>query len=128
MALLFLKAWWKEIAIALIVGGGIWYVNHLQNTVDKQKQQLVVQAAQNKVLIENDQVLQNAINATNKSFEAIDKIDKNNKEQFAKLQTVVNSTNTTISKRLAAILVEKKPQNCDQTIQYLIDAAKGYSK
>ena len=128
MFLLFLKSWWKEIAIALAVVGGIWYVHHLQSTVADQEKQIAVATAQNKVLEENQKTLQSAIDVTNKSFEAIDKIDKTNKEQFAKLQTVVGTSNEVISKRLAVILAEKKPQTCEESIQYLIGAVKGYSK
>jgi hypothetical protein len=126
--MIFLQMWWKELVVAAVVAGGIWYVHHLQTTVEDQAKTIAVQEAQATVLKANQELLQTAIDATNKSFERIDKVDKLNKDQFAKLQTTVSASSDALAKRLTGILAGKKPVTCEETIQYLIDASKGYSK
>ena len=126
--LFLLKTFWKEIAIAIFVLGFAWYVRHLYITVQEQTLTIKIVQAENKILRDNESKLLGAMNATTKSFEKIDGITQQINDRFKTLNNQISSTTNTLNNQLTSILNEQKPIDCPATINYLIDAAKGYAK
>jgi len=57
IAVLFLKKWWKEILIVLVVIGAAWYVQNLRSTVKKQATTITQMEIVNKTLTESNKTL-----------------------------------------------------------------------
>lgn len=128
LVLMFLKSWWKEIAIALIVAAGIFYVQHLRSTVAENAITIGNLTTENKVMKDNNDKLQGAITAQNASLEKIAKGADDTKAKFTTLNANVKSANANLATTLKGILADKKPQTCQDTINYLLDAVKDYPK
>lgn len=126
MFLKILQTYWKEIALLLVVCLGVWYVQHLRSTVERQAEAISTLEASVKVYKHNDEVMTNALESVKQSFKIIDEIDRKNKETFAQMEKVVNANNGKLAQQLRGMLSDKKPVTCDETIQYLIDAKGAY--
>lgn len=126
LAATFGKQYWKEILLAIIVVSGVLYVRHLYTTVADQKVTIKQMEAAEVIYKENDKKMTAALAAIDKSFGIIEEVDRQNKENFTKLQQLVNTNNGKLASQLKTILGEKKPQTCEETIEYLISAKGAY--
>lgn len=124
----FLRKWWKEIFIILVIAGGWFYYKHLVNTIDDQRTQIAQLETAKQILEDNNKKLIGAIDANNAAINKLAESTDATKKNFAALGSTVKTQNTNLEARLRAILAEKKPLTCDDTIQYLIDAVKDYPK
>lgn len=115
---------WKQLMIAAVIGAAIWYVSHLQTTVKNQAETIKNQLAAIDIYEENDKKMMNSLNAVTKSFEQIDLISQQNAKNFEVLKTLVSTNGGKLSAKLDQMSRDKKPQTCEETIQYLIDARK----
>lgn len=128
LILMFLKSWWKEIAVALIVAAGIFYVENLRSTVADDKVTIGNLTTENKIMKDNNDKLQGALTAQNASLEKIAQGADDTKAKFTALNSSVKSSSANLATTLKGILADKKPQTCQDTITYLLDAVKGYQK
>lgn len=126
IALLFLKKWWKEIALALVVVAGIWYVVHLQNTVETQKTTITQLTIANKTLTDSNTALKNTVVANNKTIAELGQSAAQTKEEFAKLSGRVDQQTHQLLAKLQNVMKTPVPTTCNDTIKYMIDAAPSY--
>lgn len=126
IGLMFLKKWWKEILIVLVVVAGIWYVRNLQNTVEEQKVTITQMKMANDTLKESNRVLTNTVTANNKTIEELSKGADKTKQEFDKLNSKVAQQTTELTRRLKDILNRPAPVTCEDTIDYLLEAVPTY--
>lgn len=124
----FAKNNWKLIAAAVVVGAIAWYHHSLTSEIADQKEKIVSLETANTVLKENNDKLEGVIEANNASIKLLAEGAQQTKKDFATLNSNVNKSAKDLEKRLTGILNEAKPQTCEATIQYLLDAVKGYPK
>lgn len=128
MALIFLKAWWKEILIALIIAAAALYVHNLNSTIADQTKTISDLKLENTIVKDNNAKLEAAISANNAAITKLADGAESTKSAFEKLNTNVKGQLNGLDGRLKTILASKKPVTCEETIQYLIDGAKEYQK
>ena len=128
IGLMFLKKWWKEILIALVIIGAIWYVRNLQNTVEEQKVTITQMELANATLKESNRTLTNTVTANNKTIAELGKGADQTKREFDKLNIQVEHQTSVLTKRLKDIMSRKAPVTCDDTITYMLEAAPTYKQ
>jgi hypothetical protein len=126
IALIFLKKWWKEILLALVVIGAIWYVRNLQNTVEEQRTTISQMNLVNQTLTASNKTLTSTVTANNKTIEELSKGADQTRREFEKLSIQVEHQSTVLSKRLKDLLGRPVPVTCDDTIKYLIEVAPSF--
>lgn len=126
--LAFLKGNWKIVAIGLVILGAFLYVQNLRSSNEKLSTQVTQLKQDKKTLEENQQKLETTISAQNQSISKLSEAASSTQKNFDKLAALVNSSSADLSKRLSQVKQETKPKTCDDTIQYLINATKEYSK
>lgn len=118
------KHHWKLIIALVVIVLTLAYVAILHGTISEQSNRIAELTAANVTLKENNVRLQSAITLSNT---AIDKLaqgaDATNKA-FKGLNSLVKAQSSDLEARLRIILQEKKPQTCEDTILYLIQAAR----
>lgn len=124
----FIKSNWKIIAVVAVVAAAVLYHNHLTSTIKRQEQTITQLESVNAVLEQNVKTLEGAVKANNESIKLLAEGAESTKQQFAALDKTVQQSSAKLSRQLGGILAEPKPQTCDASIQYLIDAAKGFKK
>lgn len=128
IALVFLKRWWKEILIVLVIAGAVFYVWNLRSTVKEQAVTITQLEMANKTLKDSNKTLTNTVTANNKTIAELSKGAAQTKEDFMKLNAQVEAQTAILTKRLKSILNQPAPVTCDETIQYLIDAVPTYNQ
>lgn len=124
----FLRSYWKEILVALIVAAIAGYWFHLEHTIDSQATQIIQLQTSVDTLKDNNVKLVGVIDANNQAVNKIAEASTATLTAFGTLNSTVSKQSGTLNAALAAVRAEKKPQTCDDTIKYLVDAAKGYQK
>ena len=125
---LFLRSYWKEIAIALVVLGAYWYVTNLQSTVKDQERDIRTLTAEKVVLEANNVVLETAIKTTNAALGKFADAGGKTQREFDKVNAHVTAQSQVLFGKLASVAKDKKPVTCEATIQYLVDGAKEFKK
>lgn len=131
LGLFFAKHWKGLLLLGMLAATvfSIWfYLNGLYSTIDAQAKQVTELTAANKVLTDNNEKLTVALNASNQSIKALADGADQTKKAFNGLSTTVKTQTATLDSRLKSILTEKKPVTCEDTILYLLRAAKEYQK
>lgn len=123
-----IKSNWKIIAVVALVGAVALYYNHLTSTIAKQTLTIAQLEDVNRILEQNVETLESAVKANNESIKLLAEGAETTKQQFDALDKTVQQSSARLSRQLSGILSEPKPQTCDASIQYLIDAAKGFRK
>lgn len=124
----FVLKWWKELVIALVVVGAIWYVNNLQHTVETQRNTIAQLNVNNKLLQDSNKTLTDTVTANNKTIADLSKSAEATKRAFDKLSGQVDDQTAVLTKRLKDIMSRPVPVTCDDTISYMIDAAPTYKQ
>lgn len=122
----FLKAWWKEIFIVLVVLGAVAYVRDLQLTVERQAVTIAQMDIIKNTLIQSNETLTATIKQNSQALAELSEGADFTKEEFAKLNGRVASQTQEIADRLKGILNKPVPVTCEDTIDYMIDAAPTY--
>lgn len=128
LVLLFLKSWWKEIAVALLVASAFFYVYHLKSTISDQALQINNLSIENQIVKQNNTKLEASINATNEAIGKLAEGSVKTQKAFNSLNVNVKSQVVGLDAKLAQVLADKKPADCAATIKYLVDAVKDYQK
>lgn len=118
----------KEIFVigALLALLGFVAKQHFDTVAAEQK--LAVCEANSKTLAENNAKLTQAVNDANDMVNRFEKFTSDTKTRFDSLTKGVDLSNKALATQLQSILKEKRPQTCEEAIQYLIDAQKEYAK
>jgi predicted transcriptional regulator len=124
----FIQKFWLPILVTIVVGYGVWYVNNLRNTVESQKRDIAELQVQKAALQASNDQLAASIQVSNAAINEIRKLAPNTKQEFAKLQATVSSQSDALAARIKQILADKKPQTCEETIHYLINAQGEYKR
>lgn len=124
----FIRSYWKQILVALIIASVVGYWFNLVHTIDNQKAQIIQLQSSIDTLKDNNTKLVGTIDANNNAVEKIADASTATLQAFSTLNSTVSKQSNSLAATLAAIKNEKKPQTCDDTIKYLIDAAHGYAK
>lgn len=128
IVLKFLAKWWKEIFIALVLIGAVFYVRHLQSTVEDQRNTIAQMQSANQILKDSNKKLTDTVTANNKTIDELHKGADQTKAAFEKLNAQVEHQTQVLSKRLQDVLSRPVPVTCDDTIKYMIDAVPTYKQ
>lgn len=120
------KLWWKPLLAAFVVAGAATYVIRLRDTITDQQRQIATLEVENEIVKANNAVLTASIQASNQAIDKLADGAKTTQQAFASLSSNVKGQLQGLDKRLQQISFEAKPATCEDTIKYLIDAAKGY--
>lgn len=113
-------------AVALAAAAALWgYVNHLSTTIKLRDQTITNLTTENTIIKANNALLESSINANNEAISVIAAGASDTKAAFASLNKNVQQHIKTLDGRLKDILSEQKPETCEATIKYLLDAAVG---
>lgn len=121
-----LKEYWKYIAVFAVVVAAWVYHNHLTSTISTQRSTITELTVSNAMLTANNLTLQAAIKDTNASIETLYEKTSSTGTAFDNLNKTIQVQNNLLAKKLAALLSDKKPSTCEDTIRYLIEAKKDY--
>lgn len=124
--LLWLRDNWKVAAIAAIIIAIVVYVESLRVEIALKDGKITSLQADLAVAQQNNITLTGAVNAQNDAVGKISALADQTKRGFDALGVNVAQQTSVLDSRLAAILKDKKPVTCEDTVKYLIDAAKGY--
>lgn len=116
-----IKTYWREILIALIVVAGYMYVAGLKLTIAEQAKQMEIDKINITTLTANNGKLEASIKDANVMIDKFDQFTADTKKQFAGLNKDVAARNQTLATQIQDILREKKPQTCEEAINYLIN-------
>lgn len=119
---------WKIVLLALVVGGAYFYVRGLQNEIRDQQEKIATLQLENQIVKDNNVKLEGALTASNEAIGKLAAGAAQTKKDFATLNANVKGQSSKLEERLRQILAEKKPETCEATIDYLIDAVKEYAK
>jgi predicted nucleic acid-binding Zn-ribbon protein len=120
--------YWKYLLVAALVAGAFLYINGLKSTIADQEKQIDALTLENQIVKDNNAKLEGAITASNEAIGKLSTGAADTKKQFDNLNTTVKNQTAGLELRLRGILAEKKPQTCEDTIQYLLRAVEEYSK
>ncbi len=128
IALTLLRKYWKVLLVIIAILAVVLYMRGLYSTIDDQSQQITNLTTANKTLTDNNIKLEATITASNKAIEQMSKNAEKTTNAFANLDKSVRAQTGNLEDRLRRIMQDKKPQTCEDTILYLIEAAKEMSK
>ena len=120
----FLKKNWQIVALVLLIGGSYLYVKSLidQNAaLNNEVTELKVANA----TIENSRVaLKVAIDSQNSEIQKWVNVGRKSKKDFDDLKSTIEKQRQASALELQKILQEKKPETCQEAINYLVDGVK----
>jgi hypothetical protein len=119
-----IKRYWREAVIAALLAACAYGYN----VITTQSSLLNNVEANNKVLIDNNTKLQDAVSNVNDLIGKFDQYSADTKKRFDTINGDVKNSNSALAQQLATIMKDKKPATCEEAMAYLIDANKGYSK
>lgn len=124
----FLAKWWKEIFIAVVIAGGMFYVYHLNQTVDSQRDTIARLSVDKKLLADDNSQLRRVIVANSETIAEMSKATTKTKADFEALAAHVSSQTQILTTRLRELKNQPIPVTCDDTINYMIKAAPSYKE
>lgn len=129
----FFREYWREAIVVVLITGALAFVLRQHLTIKDQAQaikekeeQLAIAHTNIQNLMNNTTKLENALKDANKMVERFDRFSSETKFKFNQLNQNVSSNNQSLTNQIQDILREKKPQTCEEAIQYLIDANREY--
>lgn len=125
---LFMKRWWKELIVVIAIAAVVLHYRSLTSTIEDQRVSIATLTNENTIIKQNNEKLEQAIVASNKSIELLAAGTSQTKKDFATLNKAVKGQASDLEVKLRGILAEAPPQSCEDTIKYLVDAVKGYPK
>lgn len=122
----FVRQNWAALVLVAASLGAWGYISSLRSTITDQRTALNKKSEEIRVLTENNQALETALSASNAAVEKLSSSANQTKRDFAALSTTVTKQTTEMERRLMEVLQEKTPQSCEDSIKYLIEAARKY--
>lgn len=127
---LLIKYWpiLATIALALAV---FFYWNHRTTLIEQQQQQITNLITEKAKLEERcnqeKQQLLTAIEQQNQAIEKLQRLNQRNKNLIKQSKDDIAKTQKFYNEQINKILSEKKPEDCKQAIEYLINAGRDIS-
>ena len=110
----FMGKYWKPIALVILIAGLALYRSYLIGEIEDRDVQIVA-------LKEEKLDLTAAIQQQNAEIDKWVNIGRAEKLKYQNLQNTLNAMKQAHEKELNVILKEKKPETCEEAIQYLIE-------
>jgi uncharacterized protein HemX len=118
-----IKYWYLFIIVALL-GGGYWYVQHLQDEVEQQKAKVVqLEKTLDECIVDRDHYAA-TIKSLNDEVRQWEQMSAEQKKKFEALNGSLAKMQQQYNKRIQELLARPKPKTCDESIQFLIDAGR----
>lgn len=134
-AIEYVKTHRRTIAVVVVVAIPVFYIWHLHATINTQQTTIATQQAtiaradaDIKILKDNASTLESAVTDANAMISMFDKFSRDTKITFDKMNQTSVRQNAALALKIQTILTETPPLTCEESIQYLISAAKGYAK
>lgn len=123
-----LQKYWKQLLVVALIAIPVLYVMNLKDTIRDQEQQITKLKDENTILQTNVSTLQQAVATSNKAVDKLSDAASVTKRNFATLNSSISYQTDQLAAKLQDIMQSGRPITCGDTIQYLIDANKGYPK
>ena len=124
----FIKDNWKVVLAAVLVIALVVYVEGLRVEIAMKDSKITSLESDLLTVKQNNATLTSALSTQNGAIDKIGELAAQTKKSFDALGVNVTQQTTQLDARLMAILKDKKPITCEDTIKYLIDASKGYKQ
>jgi len=130
-----IKKFWPYILIGLAILGVYFYwqgllgdIKDLNAEIGRKNTEIATLETRLSTCEANFAGVKGSLDVQNSALGKIDGLLKKNQNDWKALVGKIDSSNDELSKRLAGILQEKKPETCEAAIKYLLDARVGYPK
>ncbi len=124
----FLRAYWKQIIIVLAIIGVYLYWLNLTHTVTKQQDEIVqlqvIKAKLTQDVLDQQKQFKSVIDAQNAQITEFQKESDAQKLRIFQAEKQQESIKAYYADKINNIMHEAKPQTCQQSIDYLINASK----
>jgi predicted methyltransferase len=124
----FLKRYWAQIAVVLIVVSGALYVRHLYVTVQDQKIEIAKLETVTQQCAMANESFRDIIAANNQTVQQVSDFTTQQQKKMDDLATNIATQQHGVADKVNKLLQATKPQSCDDAIKYLIDGAQEYHK
>ena len=128
LALKFFPTIWRQLVVATLVIGAVWYVSHLHNVISEKDRLITELTSRNSILVTNQQTLTSALDRFNQSIDVLARGAIDTQQKFSDLNNTVSSQTTKLTAQINQIKNAPKPVDCQSTIKYLLDAIPEYAK
>lgn len=124
----FVFKYWQWILLAIVIAGAYFHYTGLVHERDKLKQQVVELQTANQICNDNNAKLESNIANMNKAIDKLSTVTTNQTNKIESFKKDVATRTDSIKSEVKKILAGQKPQTCEDSIKYLIDATKEYNK
>jgi len=114
---------WKPILIILALGAVWWVWDDMKDTIEEQKTEIAELTQRLNVCKDNQQVLENAISKQNETIDRAKEAGIRAEQRIAELRGRISSLTQEHQTEIDRILNEARPETCEESIEYLIDAS-----
>lgn len=120
----FIRQNWQLVSLIIIIGGSYWYVKSLHNEIEDKTNE-IAELKIAKAFCENSRAsLEAAIKEQNSEIQKWVTVGKKSKKEFEDLKSSIEQQRKVNALELQKILQEKKPESCQEAINYLVDGVK----
>lgn len=126
-ALAWALANWKQLLILVVITVAWLYVDHLRDTVKEQRLEIALLKKDLETCQNNNGTLKSAIADQNKSFKNLEEQTKNNEKKLSEAEKKANQVQAAYNSVVQKILNDPTPKGCEQTKEYLKNAAQELS-
>jgi len=120
----FLKKNWQVVALVLLIGGSYWYVKSLNNQITDLNKEVTELKVANAMCENSRATLKGAIDTQNSEIQKWVNVGRKSKKAFDDLKGTIEKQRQISALELQKILQEKKPETCQEAINYLVDGVK----
>jgi len=120
----FLKKNWQIVALVLLIGGSYLYVKSLIDQNAALNNEVTELKVANATIENSRAALKVAIDSQNSEIQKWVNVGRKSKKDFDDLKSTIEKQRQASALELQKILQEKKPETCQEAINYLVDGVK----
>lgn len=117
----FIKKYWKQIIIALIIGGTLWHIKNLNETIRERDTKIVQLTTELQRTKENLKTTQDTISDQNKKLQDAAKVAENNQKDLNTLGDKLKKEAANNKLQIDKLRNQPAPKTCDDVKKYLQD-------
>lgn len=117
----FIKKYWKQIIIALIIGGTLWHIKNLNETIHERDTKIVQLTTELQRTKENLKTTQDTISDQNKKLQDAAKVAENNQKDLNTLGDKLKKEAANNKLQIDKLRNQPAPKTCDDVKKYLQD-------
>lgn len=117
----FIKKYWKQIILALIIGGTLWHIKNLNETISKRNDTITHLTADLQKTKDNLKTCQDTITDQNQKLKDAATIAENNQKELDKLGDRLKKDAASNKLEIDRLRNQPAPKTCNDVKKYLQD-------